>query len=69
MIVYQKNLYHAQELQKRAHDKGVKPWNYAPGEKVWLNSKYIKTKRKRKFRQSSLGRSGCSILSESKHTS
>ena len=25
MIVYQKNLYHAQELQKRAHNKGVKP--------------------------------------------
>ena len=25
MIVCQKNLYHAQELQKRAHNKGVKP--------------------------------------------
>ena len=49
MIVCQENLYHAQELQKRAHDKGVKPQSYAPGEKVWLNSKYIKTKRNRKL--------------------
>ena len=44
MIVYQKNLHHAQELQKRAHDKGVKPRSYAPGDKVLLNSKYIKIK-------------------------
>ncbi len=39
------NLLHTQELQKRAHDKGVKSCSYAPGEKLWLNSKYIKTKR------------------------
>ena len=38
------NLQHTQELQKRAHDKGAKPKNYAPSEKAWLNSKYIKTK-------------------------
>ena len=43
------NLQHAQKLQKRAHDKGTKPRSYAPGEKVWLNSKYIKTKRNRKL--------------------
>ena len=49
MIVCQKNLHHAKELQKRAHDKGVKPRSYAPGKKVWLNSKYIKTKRNRKL--------------------
>ena len=49
MIVCWKNLYHAQELQKQGHDKGVKPWSYAPGNKVWLNSKYIKTKRNRKL--------------------
>ena len=42
-------LHHAQELQKRAHNKGVKPRNYAPGDKVWLNSKYIKTKCNRKL--------------------
>ena len=34
MIVSQKNLYHAQELQKQAQNKGVKPQNYAPGNKV-----------------------------------
>ena len=49
MIVCQENLHHAQELQKHAHDKGVKPWSYAPGEKVWLNSRYIKTKHNRKL--------------------
>ena len=35
MIVCQENLHHAQELQKRAHDKGVKSRSYALGEKVW----------------------------------
>ena len=50
IIVCRKNLYHAQKLQKRAHNKGVKPRSYALGEKVWLNSKYIKTKRKRKLK-------------------
>ena len=49
IIVCRENLYHAQELQKRAHDKGVKPRSYAPDKKVWLNSKYIKTKHNRKL--------------------
>ena len=49
MIVYQENLHHAQELQKQAHNKGVKPRSYAPNEKVWLNSKYIKIKRNQKL--------------------
>ena len=49
MAACRENLQHAQELQKRAHDKGTKPRSYAPGEKVWLNSKYIKTKRNRKL--------------------
>ena len=44
IIVCQKNLHHAQELQKRAHNKGAKPQSYVPGEKIWLNSKNIKTK-------------------------
>ncbi len=43
------NIFRAQELQKRAHDKGVKSRSYAPGKKVWLNSKYIKTKRNKKL--------------------
>ena len=49
MFVCRENLHHAQELQKQAHDKGVKPRSYAPDDKVWLNSKYIKTKRNRKL--------------------
>ena len=49
MKICQQNLLHTQELQKRAHDKGVKPQSYAPGKKVWLNSKYIKTKQNRKL--------------------
>ena len=44
MIVFRENLFHAQELQKQAHNKRVKPQSYIPGKKVWLNSKYIKTK-------------------------
>ena len=44
ITVYRKNLHNAQELQKQAHDKSVKPRSYAPSDKVWLNSKYIKTK-------------------------
>ena len=44
MNICQQNLLHACKLQKRVHNKGVKPQSYAPGEKVWLNSKYIKTK-------------------------
>ena len=44
MIVCKENLYHTQELQKQAHNKGVKPKSYASNNKVWLNSKYIKTK-------------------------
>ena len=49
MIVCWENLHHAQDLQKWANNKGVKPKSYAPGNKVWLNSKYIKTKRNRKL--------------------
>ena len=48
--VCQKNLHHAQKLQKQAHNKGVKPKRYAPGNKVWLNSKYIKTKQNQKLK-------------------
>ena len=44
MTVCRKNLYHAQKLQKQAYNKGGKPKSYAPDDKVWLNSKYIKTK-------------------------
>ena len=49
MTVCRKNLYHTQKLQKQAHNKGVKPRSYAPGNKVWLNSKYIKPKQNQKL--------------------
>ena len=51
----QQNLHHAQELQKRAHNKGVKLQSYAPGDKVWLSSKHLKTKRNRKLEAKFLG--------------
>ena len=49
MIVCRENLHHPQELQKQAHNKGVKPRTYVTDKKVWLNSKYIKTKCYRKL--------------------
>ena len=49
IIVCKKNLYHAQELQKQAYNKDVKSRSYAPSNKVWLNSKYIKTKQNQKL--------------------
>ena len=45
MFGCRENLHHTQELQKRAHNKGVKPRTYVSSDQVWLNSKYIKTKR------------------------
>ena len=44
MTMCRKNLQHAQNLQKQAHNKGTKPKSYVPGNKVWFNGKYIKTK-------------------------
>ena len=55
MTVCQQNLHHAQELQKHAHNKDVKPQSYAPGVKVWLSSKHLKTKRNRKLEAKFLG--------------
>ena len=45
MTVCQQNLHHAQKLQKQAHIKGIKPQNYASGDKVLLSSKHLRTKR------------------------
>ena len=55
MTVCQENLYHAQELQKQAHNKGVKPKSYVLGNKIWLNSKYLKTKQNRKLQAKFFG--------------
>ena len=49
MTICRENLHHAQELQNWVHDKSVMPWSYAPGNKICLNSKYIKTKQNRKL--------------------
>ncbi len=49
MEVCYQNLLYAQELQKKAYDKGVKSRSYAPSKKVWLNSKYIRTRGNKKF--------------------
>ena len=50
MSVCRENLQHAQELQKQYHNKNAKSISYAPSEKVWLNSKYIKTNQNRKLK-------------------
>ena len=50
IIVCRKNFYHAQKLQKQAYNRGIKPRSYATGNKVWLNSKYIKTKQNPKLK-------------------
>ena len=55
MKIYCQNLLHAQELQKRAHDKGIKSYSYASNKKVWLNSKYIKTTRNKKLKSKFFG--------------
>ena len=55
MTLYWKNLYHAQELQKQTHNKNVKPRSYAPNDKVWLNSKYSKTKQNQKLEANFFG--------------
>ena len=49
MTVCRENLHHAQKLQKQAHNKNVKPKSYVSSDKVWLNNKYIKTKRNQKL--------------------
>ncbi len=49
MAICRENLQHTQGLQKRYHNKYAKLRSYAPDNKVWLNSKYIKTKRNRKL--------------------
>ena len=38
MTLCQKNRFYAQELQKQADDKSVKPKNYTFSNKIWLNN-------------------------------
>ena len=55
IVVCQQNLHHAQKPQKQAHDKEVKPWSYALGNKVWLSSKHLRTKRNCKLKTKFFG--------------
>ena len=55
MIVCRENLYYTQELEKQAHNKGIKPRSYTSNDKVWLNSKYIKTKQNRNWKAKFFG--------------
>ncbi len=55
MEVCCQNIFHAQKLQRRAYDKGLKTRSYTPGEKVWLNSNYIKMKRNKKLESKFFG--------------
>lgn len=50
MMVCCKNFYHAQNLQKKIHDKNVKSRNYALSNKILFNNKYIKIKRNQKLK-------------------
>ncbi len=55
LAVWQKNLQHAQDFQKQHHNKNVKLRSYTPGDKVWLNRKYIKTKQNWKLKAKYFG--------------
>ncbi len=55
MTVCRKNFQHPQELQKRYYNKYAKLRSYVLGEKVWLNSKYIKTKQNRNLEATFFG--------------
>ena len=55
MTIYKGNLQHTQKLQKQYHDKYAKPRSYALDEKVWLYSKYIKTKQNCKLKAKFFG--------------
>ena len=50
IIVYQKKFYYAKKLKNRAHKQDFKPWSYSSSNKIWLNSKYIKTKCNQKLK-------------------
>ena len=49
MTVCKKNFYYAQKLQKQPYNMSVKLQSYVLGNKVWLNSKYIKVKQNQKL--------------------
>ena len=44
MTICSKNLYYTQKLQKHVYDKGITSKIYTLSNKIWMNSKYLKTK-------------------------
>ena len=50
MTICRKNLHHAQKLQKQAPNKNITLKNYVFNYKIGLNSKHMKTKKNRKFK-------------------
>ena len=44
ITIYKKNLYHTQKSYKQVYYKSIKLKNYALGNNIRLNNKYIKTK-------------------------
>ena len=50
MTVYWENLHYTQKFEKWAYNESFKPRNYAPGDKILLNNKYIKTKQNQKLK-------------------
>lgn len=50
IIVCQENIYHTVKLEKSSNNKYAKRKSYTPGNNVYLNNKYIKTKRNRKLK-------------------
>lgn len=49
MTAYRGNLNHTQKLKKKSYNKHVKPKTFAPGNNIWLNNRYVKTKRNHKL--------------------
>ena len=47
--VYFQNLFHTRDLSKKPHEKRVKSRSYISNKNIWLNSKYIKTKKNKKL--------------------
>lgn len=50
MTIIRKNLYFAQKLQKRYHNKAIKFRSSTLNDRVWLNSQYIQTKYNNKLK-------------------
>ena len=55
IATYQQNFHHTQNLQKQAYIKEIKSQNYAPDNKICLNSKHFKIKQNCKLKAKFLG--------------